>query len=213
VLDPLRQLATARDLRMMRQLHTDLSAGISYKTSIEPAPKSDSISAWIQGDLQVSMVRVIETMRRVQGDRRMAAVSLAIAMYRSEHSGQWPDSLDALVPDYLPFLPNDPYSPPKHPIGYAKKQGTLPDGSDRVMLFTDPGGPNDPDLSPNPTYGWQWMWRNGKRVEMARQYRDLRRWVPTSTEDRDRRDSNESDDEGKGVDDHKNANNPRPENE
>ena len=34
---------------------------------------------------------------------------LALIAYRLDH-GQYPDSLDALVPDYLPFVPIDPYS-------------------------------------------------------------------------------------------------------
>lgn len=34
---------------------------------------------------------------------------LALVAYRIDH-GQYPESLDALVPDYLPFVPIDPYS-------------------------------------------------------------------------------------------------------
>ena len=36
-------------------------------------------------------------------------LQLALIAYRTEH-GTYPDSLDALVPDYLPFVPIDPYS-------------------------------------------------------------------------------------------------------
>ena len=39
--------------------------------------------------------------------RRMAAVSLAVAMYRHEHDEQLPPTLEALVPDYLPAVPTD----------------------------------------------------------------------------------------------------------
>ena len=39
--------------------------------------------------------------------RRLAAVSLAVALYRADHNGELPPALDALVPDYLPRVPAD----------------------------------------------------------------------------------------------------------
>jgi hypothetical protein len=40
---------------------------------------------------------------------RLLRVELALQAWRKEHSG-WPDSLDALTPDYLDAVPRDPFS-------------------------------------------------------------------------------------------------------
>lgn len=50
--------------------------------------------------------------------RRLAAVRLAIWLYQHDHSRLPPD-LKSLVPDYLPFVPDDPYAASKQPLGYA----------------------------------------------------------------------------------------------
>lgn len=51
--------------------------------------------------------------------RRMAAIVLACHLYREDH-GPYPPSLPALVPDYLPAVPTDPFSPTGAPLGYRK---------------------------------------------------------------------------------------------
>ena len=45
---------------------------------------------------------------RARTQRRLAAVAVAVAMYRGENGGALPPSLDALVPAYLPDVPRDP---------------------------------------------------------------------------------------------------------
>jgi hypothetical protein len=51
-------------------------------------------------------------------DRRMAAVALAIRFYRADHAGRWPQSLDELVPAYLPSVPADPFAAGGKPLKY-----------------------------------------------------------------------------------------------
>jgi hypothetical protein len=51
-------------------------------------------------------------------DRRLAATALAIAWYRAEHNGEFPASLEALVPTYLPSIPTDAMSPGQ-PLRYS----------------------------------------------------------------------------------------------
>jgi len=51
--------------------------------------------------------------------RRIAASALAIRLYREDHAGQFPTRLDDLVPDYLPAVPIDPFSPDHHPLRYV----------------------------------------------------------------------------------------------
>lgn len=47
--------------------------------------------------------------------RRAAAVRLAAKLYMLEHDGQSPPSAEALVPEYLPYLPADPMDPNRGP--------------------------------------------------------------------------------------------------
>ncbi|MGA2582539.1 MAG: hypothetical protein ABSG31_04605 [Tepidisphaeraceae bacterium] len=47
-----------------------------------------------------------------------AGIALALRLYRDEHTGKWPDSLNELVPHYLAVIPTDFFSPSGAPIGY-----------------------------------------------------------------------------------------------
>ena len=53
---------------------------------------------------------------------RTAQVAVALERWRATHAGTLPDSLDALVPDFLPAIPHDPYD------GQALRFKRLPQG-------------------------------------------------------------------------------------
>lgn len=63
-------------------------------------------STFIGPDIASAWARVFET----AGERRLAAVALGIRLYRTDHDGAWPSTLNALVPRYLPDEPDDPTS-------------------------------------------------------------------------------------------------------
>jgi hypothetical protein len=52
-------------------------------------------------------------------DRRVSAIILAMRLYQLDHPNQLPPTLDALVPMYLPALPDDPFAPPKATFIYS----------------------------------------------------------------------------------------------
>jgi hypothetical protein len=54
-----------------------------------------------------AMTKVAERYRRGVGNLRCAFVAAALERYRRKH-GRWPETLDALVPNYLPAVPTDP---------------------------------------------------------------------------------------------------------
>jgi hypothetical protein len=56
---------------------------------------------------------------RIQAYLRCAIVALAVERYRLAH-GQWPDSLNSLVPEFLPKIPLDPYD--AKPLRYRRLQ-------------------------------------------------------------------------------------------
>lgn len=56
---------------------------------------------------------------RADARREVSIVGLALARYEREH-GSWPDSLEALVPDYLDAVPDDPHD--GAPLRYRRAQ-------------------------------------------------------------------------------------------
>ncbi len=71
--------------------------------------------SWIRDP---SLDRILLSHFRALAMRRMAAVALASRLYQADH-GERPVTLNELLPDYLPFVPEDPFSPTRSPIGYA----------------------------------------------------------------------------------------------
>ncbi len=65
-----------------------------------------------------SLERPFELHYRAVASRRMAAVAIALRLYELDH-GRRPETLDALVPDYLAAIPVDPFADPPAPLRYA----------------------------------------------------------------------------------------------
>ena len=66
---------------------------------------------------------------------RCAAAAIAIKLYEADH-GKRPDTLEQLVPDYLPAVPLDPFSTTGEPIKY-KPLGIVPTVIDEYNQLTD----------------------------------------------------------------------------
>lgn len=60
----------------------------------------------------------LENVYRAMVDRRAAAVSLAVALYRADHGGAVPAQLSDLVPGYLPKAPVDVFRRDGGTLGY-----------------------------------------------------------------------------------------------
>jgi hypothetical protein len=60
---------------------------------------------------------------RTLAQRRAAAVALAIRIYRADHDGAWPATLDVLALRYIPALPKDPFDPAGKPLRYLPLAG------------------------------------------------------------------------------------------
>lgn len=67
--------------------------------------------------------RYLELRPLMIASRTAAAIGVAARMYREDH-GQYPHALKDLVPEYLPQVPADPYSPKGEPMLY--RAGTRP---------------------------------------------------------------------------------------
>ncbi len=71
--------------------------------------------------LTPSFSRTIQTHFRTLVDQHLAATSLAMRWYALEHNGQFPPTLDVLVPRYLPKIPIDVLTADSHPIRYLAR--------------------------------------------------------------------------------------------
>jgi len=122
--------------------------------------------------------RAVEQNWRVAMERRLAAVGLAVQLYRAEH-GRWPASMDELVPKYLPRVPQDPMAIDGSGVRYMLVRGGLPGAEDRPIAYSAGAdgafdtlkGVRLPRL---PMYSWM--------SGAGDQWRDLARWqLPAAT--------------------------------
>ena len=58
-------------------------------------------------------------------ERTRARIVVAAARYRLAHDGEMPPTLDALVPQYLPAVPADPWSKDGKPLNYDAATGVV----------------------------------------------------------------------------------------
>ncbi|HYE17311.1 MAG TPA: hypothetical protein VEA69_02645 [Tepidisphaeraceae bacterium] len=120
--------------------------------------------------------------KQIQGlaERRITAVALAMQLYYADHN-RWPTRLADLVPTYLPAVPRDPYRAAAPEVGYVTLPKGLPDGTDRPLIYVEPGPVDSQDVNQwkQPMYGWQQGTINGLSARVPiRQYRDVTRFRP-----------------------------------
>jgi len=66
-----------------------------------------------------SLDRAVQIHFRLIGERRLTATVIAMRLYELDH-GRRPETLDALVPEYLAAVPRDPFHLGGGPIGYLR---------------------------------------------------------------------------------------------
>lgn len=117
--------------------------------------------------------KLLDTLYRSICEQRMAAVMLAFRLYVIDH-GQYPQTLQDLVPQYLSTLPADPMSADGRPFGYfIAANGKRPilysvgdDGADQTQG-------RQAQIAAHILKGWQ----STHRMPADDQYRDLSSWV------------------------------------
>ena len=124
-----------------RRVNRMISADAIRQASIEPAQRpelvisgsadSDLRSAWdttppLTKGLFWNWIPPVRADDLNEVGRRALVQILAIRAWQLKHDGQFPERLEALVPEELATLPNDPYS--GHPFGFVRNEGrrTLP---------------------------------------------------------------------------------------
>jgi RNA polymerase sigma factor (sigma-70 family) len=122
--------------------------------------------------------RAVETIKRVSAEDSLAAMSLACHVFQFD-KGRWPDSLDELVPAYLPRATIDPWGDGKQTLGYALIKGGRPDGSDRPLVFSRA---NSSDgllyLANQVEYAFYFGDGTDRQGKQGGEFRDVSRWEP-----------------------------------
>jgi hypothetical protein len=138
--------------------------------STQPLPIPNNLAHAISRVMNPSLSRARQTDFRVVAEARLAATIIAVRLYRLDHNGQFPPTLDALVPDYLPQVPDDPFTAPLTKIGY------LAPGKARHPLVYSVGDDNMDNTVGATT--WPTEPEQGWNPRSADQLRDLTRWAP-----------------------------------
>jgi hypothetical protein len=158
-------------------------AKVNAELRAAPIPPPRGVSGWFTSGMADGFDprRVFVQQNRIRMDRRLTAVVLACQLYRVDHNGAWPVSLDALVPAYLPAVPIDPFDPAGKALRYMLIAGGRPRGDDRPVVYSVADDGTDDTAStmpvsppPFPMHGWV----DGTRFKVSTpdQWRDAARW-------------------------------------
>ncbi len=99
---------------------------------------SRSLSAMLMPDFTSSIKRAFE----VRSQRRMAAVALTLRVYEAEH-GRLPETLQELVPNYLPHVPQNPLAEDGQLVQYS------PESLHPHLYCRPPDEPSADECSPS----------------------------------------------------------------
>lgn len=128
--------------RLLGQLnHPDWPAASTIAAALdaEVAGLGGHVGAIITDNVP-NVTRLLIAHHQLLTTRRMAAVALAVRLYRLDHDDAYPPSLDALVPRYLPAVPEDAMSAGQ-PIRYdAARRVLWSVGADMIDNNADAGG-------------------------------------------------------------------------
>jgi hypothetical protein len=111
--DVLKESTKYRDAGLLENLPAALADTKALREA--PPPKIPNVVAILSANLD----RRFSVHFRGLCERRLAAVALAIRLYRADHNGEFPKALDVLVPTYLPKLPADPFRDDGKTFGYV----------------------------------------------------------------------------------------------
>lgn len=92
----------------------DAAARLPDRSEVDESPLLN-LYVWV---LQPSFERFVEAEYRQRTELHLAAAALAIAAYRDDNGGRWPESLDELVPAWLPAPPRDAMAAGAPPLRY-----------------------------------------------------------------------------------------------
>jgi hypothetical protein len=131
-----------------------LAAAMAMMPPKRPQPRGVAMLAHLLSSILLpSLSSSVEQHFRELTDHRAAVIALAIRLWRFDHAGRWPASLDELAPQYLAAVPVDPMSPTGAPFHFkldapggaiiysVGECGVDHGGSEQVIRKKTPGYP------------------------------------------------------------------------
>ena len=119
---------------------SDIAPASTWRSTAAPQSGAEMMASSIEDIFDPGWGRVMLAFWRVRTERRATAVLLAIELYQADHEGQAPPTLAALVPEYLPAVPTDPFAADegglcylasgRTPIVYSAGKDGIDDGGD-----------------------------------------------------------------------------------
>ena len=100
------------------------SGGKSGAVGVLSAFLPNSMGREIAWEFENRCMKAAEYAARNEFARSAAEVAVAVELYRRANGGTMPETLSALVPDYLPAVPKDPCKQDME-IGYNAMEGTV----------------------------------------------------------------------------------------
>lgn len=158
----------------MEQQLRNMPSGMSFPPGARSSlPIDPALRTRLLATMIVAPDSMAAVVHRAVCDQRMAAIMLAFRLYVLDHS-RYPQTLQDLVPEYLPTMPPDPMAPDGRPFGYF----IAADGKRPILYSVGEDGVDQtkgraPNLSTHLLKGWQSI----PKGQPDDQYRDLSSWV------------------------------------
>lgn len=125
-----------------------LSYGPSYARHLEAMKRfaaRDGVARYVATNLAPGFSSRHVSVAELRAHQVLTAAAVAVRLYRLDHAGAFPPSLDALVPKYLPAAPADPTASAEAGALAIRYRG---DGPDPIVWACGPNGRDDAGRRP-----------------------------------------------------------------
>jgi hypothetical protein len=120
----------------------------AFKQNAPPMPaalQQNRMMHIVASILMPAYDRFVLQQYRGRAERRLVATALALRLYAVEHGGEYPQTLDELLPKYLPAVPIDPFASGEKPLSYSADDPEAPLVYSVGENGTDEGGSQIPN--------------------------------------------------------------------
>lgn len=140
-----------------------ISRSDSHRRQVEAVTmfaKRDAIARYLAGNLAPGYDEWHMSAIDLRAQQQLTAAALAVRLYRNDHHGALPPSLEALTPQYLTAVPSDPTSEPGEPqvIRYR------PDDDDPLFWASGRNGKDDGGRPPTRAVSIHDRWKDADLI-------------------------------------------------
>lgn len=140
-----------------------ISRSDSHRRQIEAVAtfaKRDWIATYVAGNLAPDFDEWHMSATDLRAQQQLTAAALAVRLYRNDHQGALPPSLEALTPQYLTAVPGDPTSE----LGEPQVIRYRSDGDDPMLWASGRNGKDDGGRSPTKAVSIYDRWKDADLI-------------------------------------------------